>query len=48
MNKERFRIIINREINQILDKYCKLEHRDRSNMIETMILAYDKIHKNKE
>ncbi len=48
MNTERFRIIINREIIQILDKYCKLEHRERSNMIETMILTYDKVHKNEE
>ena len=47
MNKDRFRITISKVITQILDEYCKLENRDRSNMIEKMILFYDKITKDK-
>ncbi len=47
MNKDRFRITVSKVIIQTLDEYCKLENRDRSNMIEKMIVFYDKITKDK-
>lgn len=47
VNREKFGISLPKESLQILDSYCKRETRNRSNMIEVMIKAYDEVHKTK-
>ncbi len=47
MNREKFGISLPKTSLQILDNWCKKETRNRSNMIEVMIKAYDEVHKTK-
>jgi hypothetical protein len=39
-----FSISLTEEANRILERYCKVEDRGKSNMVEVMIKAYDKLH----
>ena len=44
LGKQRTTITLENNALKILDKFCKNENRSRSNMIEQMVYAYDKLH----